>query len=477
VQWRSKPLIAPQKVIIMKTFLSCFLMLCLFKFTACGQSKTINGVYAGLEVVPSAVMGGGMDRYDNAFLFRPDGTFTDKLDKADWKTRIDGRYFVSGKNITLAFAKSGRTHHYKLDADGNIDAGGYSLVRQPTDSSIPAGVYEFSKMTSSGGGSSGMVYAGVGSDKTLKFDGKGNFSNRKATATAVIGNVGGGTSRKSSGQGTYKIDKGLLTLKFDNGKTERHSFFCRPGYKPIMAVIDGGIFFVKDKKEKAAGNQVRTSATAEDKTNPTETTENPSVADPKRMLLKANAMHGGTSLDNLKSIGFTATMQGLKINSCVDITGQRVRLEVRQNDKLVQVEQLDGQSGWMWQQGKLSQLPPNRVSEMKAVFYSGLLGLRKEQVEGFSIKSVKPFKAGNAITTVRDGKQFVFMLNDNYQLVGEVNDVGSAVSSSTYTDLQTYNGLLLPFQETAASGGRKNVIRYEKYEVNTTYPESIWNKP
>jgi hypothetical protein len=465
----------------MKTISSCFFLLSLLMGTVFGQSKSLSGVYAGLEVVPSAVMGGGMDRYDNAYLFRPDGTFTDKLEKADWKTRVDGRYTVSGKTVTLKFAKSGRTQQYKLDAHGDIDAGGYSLVHQPIDSSIPAGTYEFSKMTSSGGGSSGMVYAGVGSDNTLKFDGNGHFSNSKATATAVIGNVGGGSSRKSSGQGTYKIDKGLLTLNFDNGKTETHSFFCRPGYKPIMAVIDGGVFFVKDKKEGkeriTADNPVRTSATAAGKSNRTETTENASVADPKGTLLKANAVHGGSALDKLKSIGFTATMQGLKIKSYVDIISQRARLEVRQNDKLVQIEQLEGQSGWMWQQGKLSQLPSNRLNEMRAVFYSGLLGLRKEQIEGSTVQSVKPFKAGNAVTTVKNGKQFVFILNNKFQLVGEVNDAGKSVSSSTYADLRTFNGLLLPFQETAALGGQKNVIRYEKYEVNANYPEVIWNKP
>jgi hypothetical protein len=464
---------------MIKIIFNYLVWLAIFTSTACGQSKTLNGAYAGLEVVPSAVMGGGMDRYDNAFLFRPDGTFTDKLDKADWKTRVDGSYSVAGKNVTLKFAKSGRTHQYKLDADGDIDAGGYSLVHQPTDSSIPAGVYEFSKMTSSGGGSSAMAYVGTGSDNTLRFDGKGHFSNNKASATAVIGNVGGGSSRKSSGQGTYIINKGLLTLKFDNGKTETHSFFCRPGYKPIMAVIDGAIFFVKDKAEQkeknTAANKVQKTAANEGASSTT--LETSKSTDPKEMLLKANAVHGGTALDNLKSIGFTATMQGLKINSYVDIAGQRVRLEVRQNDKLAQVEQLEGNGGWMWQQGKTSQLPANRVSEMRAVFISGLLGLRKEQLAGISIKSVKPFKAGTAITTIKGGKQFVFMLNDKSQLMGEANDVGNSVSSSVYTNLRTNNGLLLPFQETASSGGQKNVILYKEYEVNVNYPETIWNRP
>ncbi|GAA4919006.1 hypothetical protein [Mucilaginibacter defluvii] len=465
----------------MRTIVNHILLLALLTSSACGQTKTLNGVYAGLEVVPSAVMGGGMDRYDNAFLFRPNGTFTDKLEETDWKTRVDGSYTVSGKNITLKFTKSGRTHQYKLDSDGNIDAGGYSLVYQPSDSSIPAGVYEFSKMSSSGGGSSGTVYVGVGTDNTLRFDGKGHFSNNKARATAVIGNVGGGSSRKSSGEGTYTINKGLLTLKFDNGKTETHSFFCRPAYKPIMAVIDGGIFFMKNKEgqedKSTAGNKTGNAAIAESKSNRTGTTETTSVTDPKEMLLKANAVHGGTILDDLKFIGFTATMQGLKINSYVDIAGQRLRLEVRQNEKLVQVEQVEGQKGWMWQQDKISQLPANRVSEMRAAFSSGILGLRKEQLRRLSIKNIKAFKAGNAITTVKDGKQFVFMLNEEFQLVGEANNAGKSVSSSVYKDLRTSNGLLLPFQETASSGVQKNVIRYDKYEVNITYPETIWDKP
>jgi hypothetical protein len=281
----------------MKSLINLFFLLIVVISSACGQSNTLNGVYAGLEIMPSGDMGGGMSRDDIAYLFRPDGTFTNKLNKPDWKTRVDGRYSVSGKTINLKYASNNRTTQYKLDKDGNIDAGGYDLIRQPTDSSVPAGYYKFSKMNSTGGGSSGMVYAGVGSDNNLTFDGKGNFSNSKSSATAVIGNVGGGSSRKSSGKGTYKINKGTLTLSFDDGRIETHSFFCRPGYKPVMAVIDGNIFFMDNEKEQQAKTSSRTTkrdpVRQAGETDTSEAAASGSIADAKAVLLKANAVHGG----------------------------------------------------------------------------------------------------------------------------------------------------------------------------------------
>ncbi|MDR6944156.1 hypothetical protein [Mucilaginibacter pocheonensis] len=466
----------------MKTIVRYTLLMLLFINTAWGQSNTLNGVYAGIEITPSTVMGGGMGRDDISFLFRPDGSFCDELHKPDWTTRVSGHYTVTGKTINLKYNTGTRTLHYKLENDGNIDAGGYYLLHQPADSSIPPGYYQFSKINGSGGGNSGMTYVGVGSDNSLNFDGKGNFSNSRASATAVIGEgVGGGNSRKSSGKGTYKINKGTLTLNFDDGRTELHSFFCRPGDKPIMAVIDGNIFFMEDKQEQkgqsTSGNAERSSSTSMGANSSTGTTENATISDAKTMLLKANAVQGGTALDNLKVLSFTATMQGLQVSSHIDLPGKRVRLEIWKNGKLIQVEQLEGETGWIWQNGKVTPLPPIRSSEMGSVFHSGLLGLRRTEIDALTIKNVKQTSSGNVITAVKNGKQFIFMLNDQSQLVAAADNTGRVPSTSVYSNLRVIDGVLLPFQEIATSGQQRNLIRYQKFEVNPSLPEITWNKP
>ncbi|MGY3213123.1 hypothetical protein [Mucilaginibacter sp. HD30] len=234
----------------MKTFLRYATLLVLFQaFIVRGQSKTsLNGVYAGVEIMPSAM--GGMSRNDVVILFRPDGTYNDDMRKSGWQQRVSGRYTLSGRTVSLRTPGDNRAITYTLDNDGNMNAGSFNLVRQPTDNNIPNGNYEFSSAGGSGGGASGTA-VGSFSNKAFYFDGQGNFSTNSQTAVVVSGsNVGGGNSHKSSGGGTYKISKGVLTLTFANGATEVHSFFCRPGYDPIMAVIDGDIYFVKDRRKK-----------------------------------------------------------------------------------------------------------------------------------------------------------------------------------------------------------------------------------
>lgn len=219
------------------------ILLLLQPLVARSQSTSLNGLYAGVEIMPSAM--GGMSRNDVVILFRPDGTYNDDLRKRDWQQRVSGRYTVSGKNVALRSNGDNRPVTYTLDKDGNMNAGSFNLVRQPTDNSVPKGRYEFSSAAGSGGGAGGVA-VGSFSNKAFYFDGQGNFSTNSQTSAIVSGsNVGGGNSHKSSGGGTYKINKGVLTLTFANGATEVHSFFCRPGYQPIMAVIDGDIYFVK----------------------------------------------------------------------------------------------------------------------------------------------------------------------------------------------------------------------------------------
>lgn len=437
------------------------------------QTRTLNGVYAGIRVTPAVVMGGGMNREDIVIYFRPDGTYTYDLHKPDWQTLTDGRYTINGKAITLTQANNKRTTNYKLDDDGDIDAGGCTLLKQHIDGSVPKGYYEFNKISSSGGGSSGMVYVGSSQNKGLYFDGAGNFSSKSASATVVSGEgIGGGSSRDNTGKGTYTINKGVLTLKYDNGKTVVHSFFCRPG-DPVIAVVDGNLYFMEDEKKKAT-------AAAKKRADKTTTTTAPATGEPadgKTLLLKANAVLGGTRLDQLKTMGFTATLQGLQAQSFVDVAAKRVRLEVRQAGKLVQVEQLENGTGWQWKQGKTGALPAVRVSEMGAAFYGGLLGLRKQEIEAATLKEVKNSSAGYTIHTQREGKQYLYLLNPQSQVLAVGDNAGQTVSTSVYSDWRTVQGVLLPFKEVSSAGNRKVTILYQQYELDVAYPASVWSKP
>jgi len=238
---------------------------------------------------------------------------------------------------------------------------------------------------------------------------------------------------------------------------------------------------MEDKKEQkgksTSDNAERSSSTSMGANSSTGTTENATISDAKTMLLKANAVQGGTALDNLKVLSFTATMQGLQVSSHIDLPGKRVRLEIWKNGKLIQVEQLEGETGWIWKNGKVTPLPPTRSSEMGSVFHSGLLGLRRTEIDALTIKNVKQTSSGNVITAVKNGKQFIFMLNDQSQLVAAADNTGRVPSTSVYSNLRVIDGVLLPFQEIATSGQQRNLIRYQKFEVNPSLPEITWNKP
>jgi hypothetical protein len=467
----------------MKNFVKCLqLILILATATANAQPKKITGVYAGIEIMPSAVMGGGMSRSDEALLLRPDGTFNNDLGKPDWQERITGTYTVSGNQLSLRFSKNNKVITHKFDEDGNLDAGGYNLIKQPVDNSVPKGYFKFSRMNSSGGGSSGMVYAGSAQDKNLYFDGNGNFSGSSAAATAVIGSgIGGGTSRKSSGEGTYLISKGVLTLRYNNGKTELHSFFCRPGFDPVMAVIDGNVYFMEDEKM----NQQKTNASSSPKRIAKSNVENaekePATAaegtDAKAWLLKANTVHGGDKLDNIRTVLAKATLQVLQVSSFVDVSGKRIRLEVRQGGKLIQIEQMEGETGWQWRSGRLSKLPASRIAEMSSVFYSGILGLRKSQINATSVKNVKPSKSGLTIVCEQNGKNYAYSLSREGRLIASAEQQGESTNASAYTDFRMVNGVLLPFNETTTTAGQKQAIQYQSFEINQPFPESVWARP
>lgn len=465
-----------------KYFLSLLLGLLVVQ-TGCTQTKSVNGVYAGILLMPSVTMGGGMNRIDEVLLLRANGTFNDDLGKPDWQTRVTGKYTVSGKKLTLRYAKDNKTTDYSFDKDGNIDAGSYTMLKQPVDHIVPKGIFKFTMMNSSGGGSSGMVYVGTSNNETLNFDGNGHFSNNSASASVIAGEgVGGGGSRENSGKGNYTITKGVLMLKYDNGQTKVHSFFCRPSYNPIMAVIDGDIYFMEDENKKHAGEKA---AAAEKRPNrlrnnqsPT-TTETPAAnnTDGKAMLLKANEVHGGSALNNINTVSFAATTEGIEVTSYVDVPRRRVRFEARQGGKLLQIEQLEGQSGWQWRGGQISTLPAARATEMAAAFYSGILGLRQSQINAAAIKSVKPVQNGYAIVCEQNGKNYAFILNNDYRMVASADQTAQVTNTSAYTDFRTVNGILMPFKELNTAGTQKFTVQYQRFEINPSLPDNVWAKP
>lgn len=446
----------------------------LIVFNLAAQTPTLNGVYAGMRFSVSPLIGGGMNRTDIVILFRPDGSFNNELNKPDWKTRVSGHYQASGSKVTVNYTRG--TDQFDIQ-DGDLHGGG-SVLFKLSGSAIPPGYYEMKHVAGAGGAGSGMVAVGVSSNNGLIFDGKGHFSNSKSAATIVSGdNVGGGSTKNSSGSGTYKIDNGTLTLTYNDGRTEIHNFFCQTGGRKPMAAIDGGIYFMKGDDDKPA--KTTNTMNQPGKTSIATTTDATGNTEAKALLLKANSIHGGTKLDVIKTMRYSATIMGVKAISYLDIPGNKIRIELWENGKMISVEQEENGNGWQWLNGRKAAMPSARIAEMKSTFYSGLLGLRKPAINQMQVVSMQKLKNNNTYSVLcrLDGNDYIFAINDQTQLVAEANKTSGRTSISVLSDLRPVQGILIPFHEVVTSGIKKLVIQYDSFEINPGFNADTWSVP
>lgn len=433
------------------------------------QSGTLNGVFAGVEVSLPTVMGQGMDRTDRVIYFRPDGTFNHNLRREDWAMAVSGRYTIAGKKVTLQFNGGGK-EELTLEDDGDLKArgglGSYGMLKMGTADRVPPGVYKFSSVSSTGGGVSGQVFVGSGSNVGLYFDGKGHFTRNAKSATMVSGgNTGGGVSNDNKSAGSYSIREGQLTLTFSDGKKEKHSFFCRPGEKPLMAAINGSIFFMEEEKESEVMKENTVKST-------TKNSEDAApVISARTILYNANKAQGGNALDNIRSIRARATVSLYTITSLVDLLQKRLRIEIHQGGTLQRIEQFDSNGAWQWENGKKKPLPADRLKEMKNAFESGVLALRRSVIDRMTNLEIKGRANGKtAVIGELDGVKHAYLFNDRDELIGD----GYATTFTDYSNLKTVSGILLPFSEKQKSGTNNLSVTYIEYEINPAINESAW---
>jgi len=438
-----------------------FTLQLLFLFTlalsiSCQSSNSFPGVYAGVKLSLNP-LGGGMNRTDVVIWLRKDKTFTDELEKKDWKTAVRGKYEIKGAELYLMY-NNGDKDEYTITKNGNLDGGTYTLFKMELDNSVPKGAYEFKFISGSGGIATGTTYVGSSTNKELYFDGTGNFTTDRQSTTIIAGdNIGGGTNAKSDGKGKYTLKDGTLTLHYENGNTTTHSFFASAGdgkSKP-MAVIDGSFYFMNnDNHKKEADKKLPTAA---------------------EIFQEARKLYGGNALDNLKTYKVEAEFNGIKLTSYNDLENNRFRNEMYLKGKLIAIEQIGSGKGWLWNSGKKTISDAKRIQEVKYNDYTGVLGLQNKNASVFSKGDVKAIKDGYSVDFKVDGHAFLYNFDRKYNILSDSFLIANKKQINTYSNNKIVDGVKMPFKTITSDGKNKVTLNYINIEINkplkTTWKE------
>lgn len=460
-----------------------FLFLCLFilkTFSVNAQSPTLNGVYVGAELYNTPF--NGMQINNIVISFRPDGTFNNQLNQADWKTKSSGSYTLKNSVVQLVFKNGDESKKYKLAANGNLESTAgikHTLHKVKKVSTIPEGVYEKRSASTSGGTGTGMPAVGAFSSDLIHFDGKGNFSTDRSSVVGVSGDAAGGTvggkfEKNGKTGGTYKLGDGEITLTFGNGNITRQSFFYSPPSEEDLVLINGEFYFRKED-EKPVATQRPANNTKSNSNNSPAT----GLPAPSGLLARLRAQYGGENIDKLTTVRETATLTGnMQMIALTDIARSRFRAEVRQNGKLLLVKQLDGNEGWQWLNGTKKPLTQDEKDELSLSQYQGILGLHKKLSSYFLTGTVSASGNDYIITFYKGKNKLVYLIGNDYSIKGNACSINSASPNiSVYKDFTKTSGITYPATTESSDGKNKLVSNTTSIEFNPVFTDDNWETP
>ncbi len=447
-----------------------------------GVITSLNGAYAGSSV-PVFFPGGGSSSSSYRYYFRPNGTYTTELDEPNWQTRIDGNYKITRGKVTLIPNKIGeKSFEMDIEEEGaSLVYGSNTLFKLNVMNNIPEIVVENSGGTSSGGNGTGTTFVGVSFSGVYNFDGKGKFTNNASSSSVISGaNVGGGSSNESGGFGTYTIKDSLLTLKYDDGKVVKRSFFYIEFSHGGTAMIDGSLYYEPDEAEKSkTNNNAETPIKKED--TPIESAEKREdlIIKSSRMLKLANMAHGGDKLDSLKTIRLTGKALGFEITILVDATNQKVRNEFRKSGKLMLVEQLDGENSWLWGDNLKSPMTNQKRKELRKSLTTGLFALQSNAIKSEAFQTADPNLKGNlkSLLVLVDGEKYGMIFDEKNRLVAELSNDDGVLQTTYSEDYRNVSGIMIPFKSKVVLGEKSIEVKYSTIEVNPIFSEKDWSIP
>lgn len=444
-----------------------------------GQQGENDIVYAGRNFT----WGMNMGSFDLAILLREGGTFCETLEAPDWQTKIEGRHRKVKAGILLEYldkATANDTIFIEKDiTDGYeyVNYGGAQMIKMTIPNKVPEGFYEYNSASSSRGMGTGMVYLGTQHNEGYKFYVNGTFNKSSAGGVMVSdGNIGGGTNSEGSSKGSYTIQNGLLTLTYENGTTEKNSFFySEPNEDGTFSVALNGSIFFAGRPEK--GKDENLDSITHDKYT-TETTTNTDDTSDTNILEKVKIAHGGIAIDSLTHM--EATMETAEINFkvLIDLERKFLRLESL-TPNFSYIEQLENETGWVFQNGAVTEMASDRVLEIQNTFSTGLFLLQKEKLETITILETRQNANGFKVLKVYLDGQISGLIVDtsNYRLIGTAKFNAEGNEITYLSEFKTVNGILIPFKEEVETETQDIVITYSTYMINPDWESGVWDRP
>lgn len=211
-----------------------------------------------------------------------------------------------------------------------------------------------------------------------------------------------------------------------------------------------------------------------------------------RLLDAALAAHGGAALANLRTYRETATLttyatgqpeNTLIAVSYVDFRAERLRIEYRDGDTLIQVIQCTPRQSQSWSaQTGLKALNPELAKDLRDGFYQNWYGLRLGGTgrETARLGGVRAFAdaRGQTLEVSTKGAKTTYLFNAKNQLLAERFESSQGRSTVVYGDLRPVSGILIPFQARIYSGGTLFAeAKVREAKVNPVLGESVWKMP
>lgn len=466
-------------ILMKKAFRTAILMFTLSLSTPfLGQQGENDRVYAGRNFT----WGMNMGSFDLAILLREDGTFCETLDAPDWQTKIEGRHSKVKDGILLEYLDEATANDTifieKRITDGaeSINYGGAEMAKMIIPNVVPEGYYKYNSTGSSRGMGTALANIGTPRDKGIHFYTNGSFV-RDFSGDALVGGINsGGKDGKNSGTATYTLQNGVLTLIHADGKTEKSSFFHNEpdANGTFTAALNGSIYSVGEPENEENQNLDLKKEDREAKDSITTKNEVSNT----NILEKIKIAHGGSALDSLSHIEAVMETAEIKFKVLIDLERKFLRLEsLAPNFKYI--EQLENETGWVFQNGELTELPSERILEIKNTFSSGVFLLQQKTMENIKVLRTRDNGNGYKVLKVDLEGQISGLIVDaaNHRLIGtaKFNPKGNEIVY--LSEFKTVSGILIPFKEELETEAQNVTIAYSTYSINPAWEASVWDRP